>query len=146
MSRKQLVFRNPNRVLIHTGHKTFDSQCDLLSTGNVMSNVQFSSFIRPVSETECNGFTFDRGHLFNVDIKAFRPDLPSWIENWLRSLDTKVILYQIRHWSGRDRKHVHGYIVTDTEHKPLRVFTTGPQRFKSEHIMSTVLPYIAEVA
>lgn len=146
MALKNLTFRTPNRVLINTGHKTFDSQCDLLMTGNVICNVQRSSYIRPMSQSECNGAIFARGHLFEFDIKAFRPDLPRWIEDRLRKLDTTAILYEIRHWHGRNKKHVHGYIVTDAQHKPILISTTGSQPFKSEQVMSTVVPYLVDAA
>lgn len=146
MALKTLAFRDPNHVLINTGHKTFDSQCDLLMTGNVISNAQRSSYIRPVSQRECNGAIFSPGQLFEFDIKSFRPDLPTWIEGRLRELDTTVILYEIRHWQGRNKKHVHGYIVTDTQHKPILISTTGSQPFKSEQVMSTVVPYLVDAA
>lgn len=39
--------------------------------GNVVGDLQFSWFIRPTHETECNGFYFKAGHLHTTDLKPF---------------------------------------------------------------------------
>lgn len=39
--------------------------------GNVISDTQFSSFIRSHDQTECNGFTFSPGQLRAFDIGSF---------------------------------------------------------------------------
>lgn len=40
-------------------------------TGNVQSNLQFATFIRPANCTECNGRTFPVGSLQAADLRAF---------------------------------------------------------------------------
>lgn len=146
MPLKKTQYRTPNRILIDTGHKTFDSQCDCLSTGNVSSNTQLSAFVRADSDISCNGFTFPQGHLFEADIKCFRSDMPHYLEAWIRGLNKTVIVYQIRHWTrqnGHAQKYVHGYIVTDTQYRWLRVTTTGARANQSAQVLATVLPYLA---
>lgn len=140
---KKVTFRTPNKMLIHTGHATFDRQADCLGTGNVIGKVQLSFYIRPYSETECNGRTNSPGHLREYDLHYFQ-DLPSSILQVVKNLtvDKPVILYEIRHWRG-EQKTVHGYIITDAKHHLLRVFITGPTA-KSQQVINGVLPYLAE--
>jgi hypothetical protein len=145
----QTQSRTPNRMQIDTGHKTFDSQCDLITTGNAITNVQLSWYIRPVSATQCNGFTFPPGKLFESDIKPFLRDIPRSLLSWLRGLGQDVILYEFRHWThseGRRNKHVHGYVVTDPQHNLLRTINVGTQHWRSARVIKAVLPYVAEAA
>lgn len=73
------------KMLIDTGWKKFDRQTNCITTGNAVCNTQISSFIRPYSDTECNGFTFKPGELLEADLKPFRKyNIP---ERILSSLD-----------------------------------------------------------
>lgn len=40
-------------------------------SGNAITPLQLSTFIRPVNETECNGFHFEPGYLRNKDLETF---------------------------------------------------------------------------
>lgn len=40
-------------------------------TGNAVTSLQLSTFIRPVDQTECNGFYFEPGYLRNKDLETF---------------------------------------------------------------------------
>src|ERR1700693_4826152 len=72
MARKALTFRLASyRMVIDTGCSAFDSQCSYLTSGNHWGSCQFSTFVRPVSETECNGRTVPVGELYEFDMKAF---------------------------------------------------------------------------
>jgi hypothetical protein len=75
---KKFEYTNEGKLKLSTGFKTFDKQTNYLGTGNVCANTQFSWYIRPTYETECNGFSFKEGDLFKSDIKNFR--LSSYIE------------------------------------------------------------------
>lgn len=115
---KTLTYRTPNRADIHTGHSTFDRQCDGMTTGNVIGNTQFSFYIRHASQLECNGYTTVPGHLRDYDLEHFK-DLPRHVRDAVLSYTTDItaILYEIRHWVGSKRqdtrrKIVHGYILT----------------------------------
>jgi hypothetical protein len=145
MSLQRPTYRTPNRLEIDTGHRAFDRQCEYLGPGNVWGNVQFSNFVRPISETECNGFTFKTGELCESDLKCFQ-DMPAAICTWIRALNRKVIVYEFRHFVGpswQRHKHVHGYVVTDADHRLLRRFQIG-RASRSAQVLATVLPYIAE--
>jgi hypothetical protein len=147
MARKVLTFHpTSGRMMIDTGCPVFDSQCSHLTSGNHWGNCQFSTFVRPVSETECNGRTVPAGELFDFDMKAFTM-MPPYVLTAIRVMNRRVVVSEIRHHidSHRlDRKIVHGYIVTDAAERLIGVFQTtdGPI---SERILSTVLPYVADL-
>lgn len=146
MPLKQIEYVTDNRVRINTGHRTFDQQCEYLGTGNVFGHVQYSRYIRPVSETSCNGLSFAPGHLFDSDVRTFR-DLHSSLLAWLRGLNRSIILYEFRHFrrsQGIERKYVHGYVVTEPypTHQLIRTIHVSGKT-ASRVILETVLPYIA---
>ena len=147
MARKALTFHSTsNSMVIHTGCSVFDSQCSHLTSGNHWGSCQFSTFVRPVSATECNGRTVPVGELFDFDMKSFTM-MPQYVLAAVRAMNRTVVVSEIRHHIDSrklGRKIVHGYIVTDTAERLIRVFQTtdGPI---SERILSTVLPYIADL-
>jgi hypothetical protein len=147
MARKAITFHPASdRMVIDTGCSAFDSQCSHLTSGNHWGSCQFSTFVRPVFETECNGRTLPIGELFDFDMKAFTT-MPAHVRAAIRAINRTVVVSEIRHHIGSHRlgrKIVHGYIVTDTAERLIRVFQTtdGPI---SERILSTVLPYIADL-
>ena len=124
---KKLTWINGNKARIETGHKTFDKQCECLSVGNVMGTCQSSSFIRPWSETECNGKTdYEPGHLQKFDLELFR-EVPLYLRDFIKTQSKSVILYELRHWIkkpyGENQKVIHAYLVTtgDDDHKLLKI-------------------------
>ncbi len=147
MARKVLTFHpTSGRMVINTGCSVFDGQCSHLTSGNHWGTCQFSTFVRPVSETECNGRTVSVGELFDFDMKSFTMMPPSVLAA-IRAMNRTVVVSEIRHHIGShrlDRKIVHGYIVTDASERLIRVFQTtdGPI---SQRILSDVLPYVADL-
>ena len=147
MACKVLTFQSTSdRMVIDTGCSAFDSQCSHLTSGNHWGNCQFSTFVRPVYETECNGRTLPVGELFEFDMKAFTT-MPPYVVTAICAMNRTVVVSEIRHHirtHGQERKIVHGYIVTDTAERLIRLFqtTNGPV---SERILSTVLPYVADL-
>lgn len=88
--------RTGTRMLVDTGWKEFDRQTNCITTGNAVCNTQISSFIRPYSDTKCNGFTFKPGELLEADLKPFRKyDIPDRILGRLDRTDREddLILY-----------------------------------------------------
>ena len=146
---KEKVWANPNRMLMESGHKTFDRQTNCISTGNVIANTQLSFYIRPYSRVECNGRKFPPGHLRNYDLKWWtRPLLPSHVRNYVESVtkDEPVIVYQFHHFLsggywGKERRIVHGYVVTTADYELLKKFVTGPT-YKSGLVMDEATKYI----
>ena len=133
-------------MMIDTGCSAFDSQCSHLTSGNHWGNCQFSTFVRPVSETECNGGTVPTGELFEFDMKAFTT-MPPYVVAAIRAVNRTVVVSEIRHHIGshrQERKIVHGYIVTDAAERLIRVFQTTDSSV-SGRILASVLPYVADL-
>ena len=132
---KTAEYRTPDRMKADTLHKGFNRICDYVGTGNVISNVQRSGFIRAHTDTECNGHTFKPGELQAFDLKPFAP--VAW---WVRkhAAEKSVILYKFV--TG---KTVHGYIMTDCEHRMIGRYETGPTR-KSRSVLDFVSEFITK--
>jgi hypothetical protein len=147
MARKVLTFHSTSdRMVIDTGCSAFDSQCSHLTSGNHWGNCQFSTFVRPVYETECNGRTIPAGELFEFDTKAFTA-MSDYVRAAIRAMNRTVVVSEIRHHirsHGQERKIVHGYIVADAAGRLVRVFQTSDGHV-SERILSAVLPYVADL-
>lgn len=147
MARKVLTFHpTSDRMVIDTGCSVFDRQCSYLTSGNHWGSCQFSTFVRPVSETECNGRMLPIGELFEFDMRAFT-EMPTHVRAAIRAMNCTVVVSEIRHRirsHGQERKIVHGYIVTDTAERLIRVFQTSDSSV-SERILASVLPYVADL-
>ena len=140
---KKIVWANPNKMVINTGHKTFDRQCAVVSTGNVIAPTQYSFYIRPRTQTECNGFQFPVGHLRDTDMGQL-DGVPSHVRKFVKEqTETEhVILYKFFHYA-RGERIVHGYVVTGYNNRLMRRFYTGPT-YKSCNVIDTVIEYITD--
>jgi len=132
---------------IETGHKRFDkivNEESSLMTGNVMSNCQFSWFIRPFNQTEFNGSTSQPGELQKYDLKQFdRYRIPSSFVSKIQSdKDMFYILYCLRTKARSvGNTVIHGWILTDKNYKLIhRSYGVGSP--KSDAIVDGVLPYL----
>lgn len=142
---KKIQWRNGNHMLFESECKTFNRQCDCISTGNVWGHVQFSQYIRPTNEVTCNGATFPPGHLRDYDLKPFRLGLFPQVRKAIMKYADKglqTILYKFRHFNG-EREIIHGFVITDAQHRLLRKFVTGPT-YKSQSVIEEAIKYIAE--
>ncbi len=105
---KQHTWDNPNKMHFESPHKTFNRQTQCISTGNVIGNTQYSNYIRPYGEIECNGFTNPPGHLQDWDLtkNIVADTLPYHIRQEIRTLthDRGGIIYNFHHWNGGKRK------------------------------------------
>jgi len=102
-----------------TGHKTFDRAIGKIGVmgGNVIGDAQLSSFIRPFTETTCNGLNMRPGELQNFDLEPFlRPDnrMPASFEKAVRekTQSRSAVLYQFFHRASKTgRRITHGYLL-----------------------------------
>ena len=130
---------------IETGHKTFDKQSHgYIMTGNVIADTQQSLYVRPFDKTECNGHTFSPGHLQEVDLNNLGNEFSNDVKFFIKKLSKteKIIAYQFRHFN-KDKKMVHGYVVTNDKHECLRSWTT-PHTYKSHNIMSAAIKAVTK--
>lgn len=144
---KKIKWVNGNHMLFESAHKTFNRQVDCISTGNVIGDAQFSFYIRPYTETECNGFTNPQGHLQEFDLKPFRQLIPEDIINYVKeaSHDKQTILYVFKHFI-KGRRIVDGAVLTTSnyEHpKLIRKWYLGAN-WKNNSIIDEAIKYIAD--
>lgn len=142
---KKNEYNRLGNQVVKTGHKTFDKQTNMITTGNVIANTQLSGFIRKHSEVECNGYDFKEGELRKSDLKDFRKfDGFQMVKDYLdKSLkDEQVILYAFAHRSSKDRIIVHGYVITTSDYVYINDFVVGPTS-KSYDIVQEMKKYIS---
>lgn len=148
---KKIVWRNGMHQLIESGHKTFDRQTTLVSTGNQIGNTVLGWFIRSFAETECNGQTFKPGHLQNSDLARW--PVPFGIREIVQQLTDEhngSILYQFFHYGYTVRpgytyhemiKIEDGWVLTTTRHDFLKQWVTGPT-YKSRWVVEEARLYV----
>ena len=60
------------KQIVDSHWKLFNKQTNLIASGNVIANTQYSNVIRPWKETECNGRTNPFGRLMEFDLQGFK--------------------------------------------------------------------------
>lgn len=124
---------------IQVQHKKYNG--GYISTGNVVSGWQYSTYVRGWKQTECNGHICEEGHLQRFDLEGFYSRyLPSFLRAYVRDVaggKDGIILYCIRHFNGDDVV-IHGWIVTDDNYNLKRVFYNRWTQ-KSEEIMDKAI-------
>ena len=102
--------KNGNKMIINSNFKEFNKQTNLITSGNVIANTMLGLYIRPWSETECNGLTFKEGELFEQDLKHF--NITRAMREYIKSLNKQVILYEIFIYRN-GKKDVIGWLIED---------------------------------
>lgn len=100
--------KNGMKMLIDSGFKEFDKQTNLITSGNCISDTQYSNYIRPYNETECNGNKFNEGHLFNYDLQAF--SINNYMKEYIKSLNEQICLYEFRIYRNH-KKDIIGWLI-----------------------------------
>lgn len=139
-------------TIFKSGHKTFDKQTNIITTGNVIANTQISGYVRPKSETECNGFIVDPGTLQAFDLKQYTfSNLPtkrfcavrfSKIAAKLADDNNGCIAYKFLHKKGK-YAIPHGLIITTIDHKFLWKYIE-PRSAKSALVINEAQKYITK--
>jgi hypothetical protein len=137
-------WKTSNKMLFESEHKTFNSKCNYIGTGNVYSNVQSSSFIRPSFLLGCNGFTNPIGYLQNYDLNSNVFDaLSTNQKNKIKEstdLHNGSILYKFFHLN-KGIKIIHGFILTDKDHNYIFTFMHNETN-KSYSVLNECKKYI----
>jgi hypothetical protein len=113
---KAIFNKTGMKQIINSDFKEFNKQTNCISYGNCISNTQYSSFIRPFNEIECNGFINEKGHLLRFDLKYFK-NIPERLMNILKDekRTESYILYEFCIYK-HNKKDVIGYVLTDDNH------------------------------
>ena len=121
---KEAIFnKRGTKQIVNTGFKLFDKQTNCITTGNAICNTQFSSFIRPFSQCECNGFVRREGELMHFDLNPFKKwRVPSAIQDVLKDRERKdsVILYMFFTNNKEFGIEPFLWVLTSREHKLIR--------------------------
>jgi hypothetical protein len=129
----------------------------MIGTGNHWGNTQWSNYVRPVDETECNGQQFPPGHLRRFDYDQFRHipgGVPAKVRAFMDGIKEPVILNCFFHRVGDNRKIVHGWIIVTSHEQPegvtprykhgiVKTFVTGPT-WKSHKVLECCSQWCAE--
>lgn len=152
---KKVVFLNPNKMAIDTGHRAFDAAVGALGVGNVIDGGQHSTYVRAFNTRTLPGGTpCEPGAMQAFDLKLFQP-LPDAVLRCIyeHGSDEDLILYQFHHTTDRydsfgDRVVVtHGYVITRTharDHELIAKFYTGPTK-KSIGVVDVCAEYVANL-
>lgn len=137
----------PNRMKFESDYRTFDRQVDYISSGNVISNVQHSSIIRPYSDTNGGVCKPGAGRKFDIDNMSHTRRIPSHIREWLDAHpEEKVWLYDF-HLRNTNRKTGDSvcWILTDYDHTKVITGSIGWRwSAKRDAVMSEVTKYVVK--
>ena len=134
---KKYEWINGNKMKFESGFATFDKQTNYIGKGAVISNTQYSNYIRG------NEFRY-------YDLKLFR-NLPNFIRDILNQIDYQTILYEFSHtsyhedyYTGKSKhKLTDGYVLTTTDGHLISKWIIG-KTFKSELAVNEAIKYITK--
>jgi hypothetical protein len=141
--KKPILWLNGDRMLMQSGHKTFDRQCRAILTGQQVGDCVTSFYIRPYKEVECNSMTFPLGHLRECDFNFIgTEEMPASLRSLLEFITTNesVLLYKFFHHTS-NRTIVDGFVATRNGHCVLKS-VTGP-RASSQLIVAEAARYVS---
>ena len=134
---KKYEWINGNKMKFESGFSTFDKQTNYIGKGAVISNTQYSNYIRG------NEFRY-------YDLELFH-NLPNFIRDILNQINYQTILYEFSHtsyhedyYTGKSKhKIIDGYVLTTTDGHLISKWIIG-KTFKSELAVNEAIKYITE--
>ena len=144
---KEITWDNSNKMHMDSGFKLFDKQTNVISTGNVWANTQYSSFIRPYKEIVNGGYIGKEGDFLKFDMQYFQ-QVPEFMHRIIYDKDREksVILYQFKVYHG-EQKEIIGYVLTDYDHYLIGSLAFAPygrSAWKREDAIYEAMKYICE--
>ena len=134
---KKYEWINGNKMKFESGFSTFDKQTNYIGKGAVISNTQYSNYIR--------------GDEFRYyDLELFH-NLPNFIRDILNQINYQTILYEFSHisyhedyYTGKSKhKIIDGYVLTTTDGHLISKWVLG-KTIKSELAVNEAVKYICE--
>lgn len=143
---KKIEWINPNKMKFESEHKEFNRQCKYITRGNQIGDVVLSGYVRSYEETECNGFTNEKGHLQDYDLNWLLEDAPYFVKDWIRDYAKKVSVIGYCFFYRKNGSKISiGYAVTTPEYKKaklLRKWYVG--NYKRRSALDEAIKYIAD--
>lgn len=114
--------KNGNKMIINSGFVTFDKQTNYISSGNVISNTQYSGYIRKYNDIiNPVGQKVEKGHLFNFDLQYF--NISNAMRDYIENLNEYICLYEFSIKNKR-RKNIIGWLI-QRENKDIEIFVNN---------------------
>lgn len=138
--------KSGSRMILDTKLKTFNTQTNLITIGNVIADTQYSNYIRPYNEIECNKKMYNKGELRDYDLQFFT--LNEKVRNYVlkHTENEDGILYQFHFYNARKEKVIIGWIFE--QNKQFDLFVNCPHWYikfeKYESAMDTCLNILKE--
>ena len=138
-------------MVFDSGHKAFDKQTAIISTGNIWAPTIHGEWIRSAQQVFMGRRMYRKpGVLQDFDLGYFKDiRTPQNILDTVksRSKNRSVQFYALFHFyypkQGADPKRVvHGYVLTDENDQLIQSWNTGPT-FRSWEVLAAALPYLA---
>lgn len=144
--RKKITFDHPNKMHFESAHKTFNEQTTYLNVGACIASTQYSDYIRPFTETACNGIVNKEGHLQAFDLQPFQSwHIPYAVIQDVRNLTKEIggILYAFFHYNGTQRI-LDGCVFTDEAYHHVRTWYVN-NHWRSIDAVDKATEYIVEM-
>jgi len=147
---KPKCWRTRNKMVFESGHKTFDSEVDVISRGSVLGAVQSSMIVRsyhtlkdPVGRYREPGHLRDFDLRSNYNMRAMDERLRERVR--AETILEDVLLYQFRTLGMPPRRYphiVHGYILTRAADDSLVFKVAIGPTYKSQWIVDEAACYV----
>ena len=145
---KKIEWINGNKMKFESKHKTFNRQTNIISTGNIVANTVYGSFIRAYNNiTNPFGEKRNPGFLQEFDLRPFKDLGISYpIEKKVKEYLKKKagILYCFFHYY-LGKRIIDGYVLTDTDYNYIE-FWYRNMHWRSNNAVKEALKYIANGA
>lgn len=142
---KKVEWINGNKMMFDSAHKAFNKTADCISIGNVIGDVQLSSYVRPYNELACNGFTNEPGHLQEFDLDGIVSKLPFHVKQSIRNKckDEGCWAYHFFYWKGDKRMDI-GYAMTHHDHGRWFEWDVYPSHWKKRNALRECMKYVTK--
>lgn len=147
---KKIEWANPDKMVFHTGHATFDRQTNIITHGNVIANTMRGQHVRAWNDDWHwqPGKHHEPGYLHEFDLASMKKYYRQisrrvWDRVKALGMDRPLWVYVFFHWNG-NRKTVHGVVITAYDHKHLETYVTGPT-YKSYDVVYEARKYVADL-
>lgn len=144
--------KSGNKMIFNSQLKSFDKQADLITSGNALTDVQTSWFIRGYKDRGKGLVDYPKnkrefGNLREFDLRTFK-----YLPNNVREAvyentkgEKSIILYNFHYWDSKHQKQNVGWVLTTPDHKFITKIIDGSGNWgKKNSVITEALPYITK--